>query len=109
MVWLLIGLFILNVHQVDIEGQSAKRIEQDIERCGEIRLTDVLAFDDRVKRGGASENIVGLHGQHFAKDMSGTITLERPHFHFSETLSSSLRLSAERLLRDKGVRADGAQ
>ena len=36
--------------------------------------------------------------------MRRTVSFEGPDFHLSETLASELRLSAERLLRDKAVR-----
>jgi hypothetical protein len=32
--------------------------------------------------------------------MGSTVTKERPDFHFAEALAASLRLAAERLLRD---------
>ena len=40
--------------------------------------------------------------------MRGAVCFERPHFHFSESLSTELRFTAERLLGDERVRADGA-
>ena len=37
--------------------------------------------------------------------MGRAVAFERPDFHFSEALSAELRLTAERLLRDKAVRS----
>src|SRR4030095_16037065 len=36
----------------------------------------------------------------------GAVRFESPDFHLSETLATELRLAAERLLRDQGVRPD---
>src|ERR1019366_495931 len=36
-------------------------------------------------------------------------TVQCPHFHFSETLASELRLATQRLLRDQRVRPDGTR
>src|SRR5690606_27065855 len=38
--------------------------------------------------------------------MGCTVCFECPNLHFAETLSAELRLTAERLLRDKAVRPD---
>src|SRR5438034_11519354 len=41
--------------------------------------------------------------------MRGAVGFESPNFHFAEALAAELRLAAERLLRNQGVRADGAR
>src|SRR3989344_7624747 len=71
-----------------------------------MRLRNLLALDDSVEGGGASEDVIGLYGKHFAKCVSGAMTEERPDFHFSEALTSILGLTAERLLSDERVRSD---
>src|SRR5690606_37874547 len=45
-------------------------------------------------------------GQQLLQDMGGTVCLECPDLHFAESLSAELRLTSERLLGDKRVRAD---
>src|SRR5690606_22668289 len=51
---------------------------------------------------------VGFHRIDFLEDVCSTECLECPHFHFSETLATKLRLSTQRLLRDERVGTDGA-
>ncbi len=41
--------------------------------------------------------------------MRGAVRFQRPNFHFSETLTAELRLSAEGLLRNEGIRSDGTR
>src|SRR6202158_1835317 len=43
------------------------------------------------------------------QDERRAISFQRPDFHFSETLSSELRLAAQRLLGDQRVRTDGTR
>src|SRR3546814_8720389 len=47
--------------------------------------------------------------EHFLKRVGSAVSLERPHFHFAKTLAAELCLAAQRLLRDKAVRPDGAR
>ena len=51
------------------------------------------------------DDVVGLDRQDLLQGISRAVRLERPDFHFAEALAAELRLAAERLLRDEGVRA----
>ena len=54
-----------------------------------------------------ADHIVGLHGQNLLQGVRRAISLQRPHFHFTETLAAELCFTAERLLRDQRVRTGG--
>ena len=56
----------------------------------------------------AAGDVVRFDGQHLLQRVGRAIGFERPNFHFAEALTAELRLAAERLLRDKAVRADRA-
>src|SRR3989338_4307413 len=61
-------------------------------------MTNLFATNDGIKGGTTSDDVVRLDSKHFTKGEGGTKTEESPHFHFSETLSSDLRPTSERLL-----------
>src|SRR5690606_24454178 len=65
------------------------------------------ALDDRLVDLRPAGDVVALTGQEFLQDMGGTVCLKSPDLHLAEPLSAELRLTAERLLGDKRVRADG--
>src|SRR3989344_244405 len=73
-----------------------------------MRLRNLLALDDGIEGGGAAEDVVRLDGEHFTQCVPGTVSEERPDFHFSEALASVLSLTAERLLGDERVWTDRA-
>ena len=66
-----------------------------------------MALDDGLVGAHTAGHIVGLDGQDLLQRVARAVGLERPDFHFAEALAAELRLAAERLLRDKGVRAGG--
>ena len=67
----------------------------------------VVALDDGFVDPRTTLDIVRLDGEQLLKRIAHAVRLECPHLHFAHTLTAHLRLAAERLLRDKGVRSDG--
>ncbi|MDT4865491.1 hypothetical protein FQZ97_1002930 [compost metagenome] len=54
-------------------------------------------------------DVIRLDREEFLERVSGAVSFERPHFHFTEALAAELSLTTQRLLRDHGVRAGGAR
>src|SRR5258706_8530643 len=109
----LIGRFLrwrlLPLHQFDVETERLQFADEHVERFRHTRLDARLALDDGLVNLGAAINVVGLCREQLLQDVRGAVRLERPHFHFTERLTAALRLAAQRLLRDKRVRTDGAR
>ena len=61
----------------------------------------VLALHDAFVRFRTTQYVVGLHRKDFLKDVGCTECFECPNLHFSETLTSELRLTTKRLLSDE--------
>ena len=64
-----------------------------------------LAFDDRFVGLHTTLNIIRFDGQHFLQGIGRAVGFQRPDFHFTEALTTELRFTAQRLLRDQAVRA----
>ena len=91
----------------DVEREGLQFFEQHLERLGDAGLGDVVALDDALVRLDTADDIVRLDGEDLLQDVRRAVGFERPDLHFAEALAAELRLAAERLLRDEGVRADG--
>ena len=81
-------------------------LDQNIERFRDAGLGWVLTLHDRLVHPGTPGNVVRFYGQHFLERKSGTISFQRPDFHFPKPLAAKLRLPAEGLLGDQGVGPD---
>ncbi len=68
----------------------------------------VLALDHRLVNLRTPFDVVALHGEQLLQDISGTVSLECPHFHFPEALATKTRLAAQRLLGNERVRTRAA-
>ena len=79
-----------------------------MEGLGDPRLNHFFALDYGLVRLHPADHIVGLDGEHLLEGVRGTVGFERPNLHFAEPLPSELRLAAQRLLGDEGVRPGGA-
>src|SRR5664279_2311554 len=86
------------LHQLDVETQRLQLANQYVERFRHARLDGGLALDDGLVNLGAAINIVALGRQQLLQNVSRAVGLERPDFHFAETLSAELRLASQRLL-----------
>ena len=58
---------------------------------------------------GPAGNVVRLDCQHFLQGVGRAVSFQSPDFHFPETLTTELRFTAQRLLRDKAVRPGGTR
>ena len=84
----------------DAETETAELVKEDIERFGDAGGGHGIAFDNGFVSFGTTGDIVGLDGEDFLKDVTGTEGLDGPNLHFSETLSTKLRFTTKRLLRN---------
>src|ERR1051326_4411812 len=86
---------------VHVESQSTQFVQQYVERFGNSRCGQVLAFHDGFICFCTAYYVIRLDGEDLLENVGGTECFERPHFHFPETLSTELRLTTQRLLRDE--------
>jgi hypothetical protein len=93
--------------QIDVDRQRADFLHQHVERLRHAGIDLVLALDDVLVHLGAAGNVVRLHRQHFLQGVSRAVSFQRPDFHFAETLTTELRLAAQRLLGHQRVRTGG--
>src|SRR3954467_2771214 len=93
---------------VDVERQRLHLLQEHLEGLGDQRLGDVLALDDRLVGLHAPDGVVGLDGEHLLERVRRAVGLERPHLHLAEALAAELRLAAQGLLGDEGVRTGRA-
>src|SRR5229473_2778248 len=103
------GLLGRRLHQLDVQAERLQLLDEHVERLGQARLERVLALDDRLVHAGASDHVVGLHGEELLQRVGGAVGLHRPHLHLAQALPAELRLAAQRLLGDQGVRPDAAR
>src|SRR6201994_4479005 len=74
--------------QVDVEAERAHFLDQHVEGFGDAGLERVVATHDRLVHLGTAGDVVRFHGQHFLERVRRAVSLERPHFHFAETLAT---------------------
>ena len=55
------------------------------------------------------DDVVGFDREHFLQGVGRAVRLQRPDFHFAQTLAAELRLAAQRLLRHERVRTGRAR
>src|SRR5216683_1973568 len=91
-----------------VQAERLHLLDQHLERLRDAWLRDVLALDDRLIDLDPAEHVVGLDRQQLLQGVGGAIRLQRPYLHLAESLAAELRLSAEWLLGDHGVRPGGA-
>ena len=87
------------IDRFDREAKGLKFLDQHPKRSGDARLFNGLTLHNRLVGIYTSLNIIRFDSEHLLKSMRGAICLERPHFHFTETLSTELGLTAKRLLQ----------
>ena len=89
--------------QLHIKSKSTNFIGEYIEACRRARLESIFTLDHRFVNFCPTLNIVTLYGHQFLKNIGGTVCLQRPNFHFPESLAPKACLSAQRLLGDQRV------
>src|SRR5262245_23119214 len=92
--------------ELDVEAETLQFTDQDVERLRQPGLDGGIALDQGLVDLGPAVDVVGLDGQQLLEDVRGAVRLERPDLHLTEPLAAELRLAAQRLLRDEGVRSD---
>ncbi len=91
--------------EVDVDTQRPDFLDEHVERFRHSRFDLVITLDDVFVHLGTAGNVIGLHREHFLQYVRCTVSFQRPDFHFTEALTTELRLTTQRLLRDQGVRA----
>ena len=81
-------------------------MQEHVKRFGQTRCRERFALDDSFVGAGTSGDIIGLDGEDLLEHVCGTVCLECPYLHLSESLAAELRFTAERLLGDEAVRTD---
>src|SRR5690606_21118393 len=93
----------VSAENLDVQAERLHFLHEHLEGLGNAGLRDVLALDDRLVHLDAAEDVVGLDREQLLQGVSGAVGLEGPHLHLTEALSTELRLTTERLLRDHRV------
>ncbi len=78
-----------------------------MERFGHTGLYYVFPFDYGFVGLDAANHVVRLDGKYLLEVVCGTVSFQGPHLHLAESLAAKLGFSAQRLLRDQGIRAGG--
>jgi DNA-directed RNA polymerase subunit beta len=100
-----IDLLIIFIQYFDIQRQALQFFDQYLEGLRHARFRNVVAFHNRLKGFNPSYSIIRFDSQNFLQSISGTISLQRPNFHLSETLTAKLGFTSQRLLCYQRVRA----
>src|SRR5262249_3721782 len=88
-----------------VEAQALHFLDENVERFRCARFERVIALDDRLINPGPALYVIGFNGEQFLQSIGGSVSLQGPHFHFTKTLATVLRLSTERLLSNERVRS----
>src|ERR1051325_3249112 len=99
------GVGVANLY---IKPQRLHFFDQDVEGLGDAGFKAVVAFHDALVDPGAPLDVVGFDGEEFLERVGGAVGFHGPDFHFAEALAAVLGFAAQRLLRDEGIRTDGA-
>src|SRR5262245_6654316 len=83
--------------QLHVEAERLQLLEEHVERLGQTRLENVLAFDDGLVHARAAHHVVRLDGQELLQAVGSAIGLHRPDLHLAQTLAAELSLAAQRL------------
>src|SRR5690606_9429453 len=92
--------------QLDIQAQRVKLFDQHVEALWQARIKGEITFDDRLIDSSTTLNVVRLNGQEFLKRVGCAVRLDCPDLHLTESLTTELSLTTERLLRDEAVRSN---
>ena len=90
------------------ESEATHFLDKNVERFRHTCLEIVLALDDGFVNLGPASDIIRLDRQHLLQGVGGTVSFQCPDLHLTETLTTELRLTTQRLLRDKRVGPDAA-
>jgi hypothetical protein len=68
----------------------------------------VLALDDGLVHAGTTLHVIGLDGEELLQRVCGAVGFHGPDLHLTQALTTELRLTTQRLLRDERVWPDAA-
>ncbi len=91
----------------DVQSKRLQLLYQNIEGLRQSGLKGIVAFHDLFVHSRTSSHVVGFDSEKFLERKGGAVGFHGPDFHFTQALSSELSFSAERLLGDKRVGANG--
>src|SRR5438105_7884455 len=91
-------LALVLAQDLDPEREPFQLLDQHAERFRDAGLECVVALDDRLVGLDAADDVVRLDRQDLLQDVRGAVSLERPHLHLAESLSTELGLASQRLL-----------
>src|SRR5450631_3227296 len=83
-------------------------MHQYIEGLRYARPGDTIAFHDGFISFRTADDIIRLEGKQFLENIGSAVGFEGPHFHFTESLTTELCLTTQRLLCNETVRPDTA-
>ena len=87
--------------KLDFKAKASQFMHQNVEGFRDARFGHIFTFNDRFISFCPSLYIVRFNGKNFLQDVGSTKGFKCPDFHFTETLATELRFTAERLLRDE--------
>src|SRR5437763_6761694 len=96
----------LDLEELNVETEALELAHENVERFGQARRLRHVPLHDRLVNLAPALHIVALDGQQLLQRIGGAVGLQGPDLHLAETLTAELRLAAQRLLGDEGVRSD---
>ena len=91
--------------EIEFKTKSTQLMDKHVERFGYSWSRHIVALYDSFVSLRPACHIVGFHCKNLLQDVRSTEGLQCPYFHFSETLSAELSLTAKRLLGNQRVRS----
>src|SRR5690606_14874553 len=101
-------LFALGIVDGHVESESPQFLNKHVERFRNTSSGAGLSLHYAFVDLRAAIHIVRLDCKKFLECVCGTVCLERPNFHFPETLATKLGLTTERLLGNEAVGTSGS-
>ena len=84
-----------------VEPKRPKFLDQNVDGFGDPGFEIVFAAHDGFVHLRATGNVIGFDREHFLQRIGSAVSFQSPDFHFPESLTAELRLTTQRLLRDK--------
>ena len=91
---------------VNTECKTLQFVQEHVKRLGQTRCREGFTFDDCLIGTCTTGDIIRLDGKDLLEHMSGTVCLQCPNLHLSETLTTELSFTSKRLLGNQAVRTD---
>ena len=98
-----VDLVLILVQSLYVQTERLHFLDEYLEGFRQTRLRYVLSLDDCLIGVDTAYGIVGLDSQDLLQGVSCTVCFQCPNFHFAETLTAELSLTAQRLLGNQSV------